>query len=81
MVSEYRTQGQLVLNKGNEKYIFRYDVGREDELLDALINSAKDERTSFNWFNAAVLSLKLTQSLIGQADNFLNGGNSLDGTV
>ena len=63
---------QLVLNKGVEKYIFRYDNGCEDELLDALIAQAKDKRTDFDWFDAAVLSFKLTQSLIGQADELLD---------
>ena len=62
---------QLVLNKGKEKYIFRYDSGYEDQLLDALIEQAKDKRTDFDWFDAAVLSFKLTQSLIGQADELL----------
>lgn len=63
---------QLILNKGAEKYIFRYESGREDELLDALIDQAKDKRTDFDWFDAAVLSFKLTQSLIGQADELLS---------
>jgi len=62
---------QLVLNKGAEKFIFRYENGREDKLLDALIEQAKDKRTDFDWFDAAVLSFKLTQSLIGQADAIL----------
>lgn len=64
-------QRQLVLNKGLEKYIFRYDSGREDELLDALIEQAKDRKVDFDWFDAAVLSFKLTQSLIGQAEDLL----------
>jgi len=63
---------QLVLNKGAEKFIFRYENGREDELLDVLIQQAKDRRTDFDWFDAAVLSFKLTQSLIGQADELLS---------
>ena len=63
---------QLVLNKGSEKFIFRYESGQEDNLLDALITQAKDKRTEFDWFDAAVLSFKLTQSLICQADNILN---------
>lgn len=62
---------QLVLNKGKEKFIFRYETGCEDKLLDALIEQAKDRRTNFDWFDAAVLSFKLTQSLIGQADEIL----------
>ena len=34
---------QLVLNKGVEKFIFRYENGAENELLDALIDQAKDK--------------------------------------
>jgi hypothetical protein len=63
---------QLVLNKGSDKYIFRYDDGMEDKLLDAMIEQAKDRRTDFDWFDAAVLSFKLTQSLIGQANELLS---------
>jgi len=67
-----KTKRQLVLNKGTEKFIFRYDKGAEDDLLDALIDQARDNRTDFDWFDAAVLSFKLTQSLIGQADELLH---------
>ncbi len=63
---------QLVLNKGEEKYIFRYDDGSEGELLDTLVDQAKDERIDFNWFDAAVLSFKLTQSLMGEADKLIH---------
>jgi len=73
--SDEKMKRQLVLNKGIEKFIFRYDKGREDELLDALIEQAKDKRTDFDWFDAAVLSFKLTQSLIGQADELLGERN------
>ena len=63
---------QLVLNKGSEKYIFRYQNGREAELLDALVAQANNKQTEFDWFDAAVLSFKLTQSLIGEADQILH---------
>lgn len=66
-----KIQRQLVLNKGPERFIFRYEDGREDDLLDALIDQAKSRRTSFDWFDAAVLSFKLTQSLIGQAEKLI----------
>lgn len=62
---------QLILNKGAEKYIFRYSEGCEGELLDTLVNQASDPRIDFDWFDAAVLSFKLTQSLIGEADKLL----------
>lgn len=66
-----RVKRQLVLNKGAEKFIFRYESGCEEQLLDALIEQAKDNRTDFDWFDAAVLSFRLTQSLVGQADELL----------
>lgn len=67
-----KLQRQLVLNKGKEKFIFRFDDGHEDDLLDALIDQARDKRTDFDWFDAAVLSFKLTQSLIGQAEKLID---------
>jgi hypothetical protein len=63
---------QLVLNKTGQKFIFRYEDGCEGELLDALIEQARDKRTDFDWFDAAVLSFKLTQMLISQADELLH---------
>ena len=62
---------QLVLNKGSEKYVFRYEKGGEGQLLDALVSSASDVNVDFDWFDAAVLSFKLTESLIHQADDLL----------
>ena len=71
-----RTQ-QVILNKGAEKFIFRYGCGCEDELLDALMEQAGDSRTGFDWFDAAVVSFKLTQSLVGQADKLLQENTSV----
>ena len=62
---------QLVLRKGKQKFIFRYQSGSEDKLLDVLVEQARSGRTDFDWFDAAVLSFKLTQSLIGQADELI----------
>jgi len=68
---------QLVLNKGGEKYIFRYENGCEDDLLDVLIKQAQESRTDFDWFDAAVLSFKLTQSLVLEAERLLQTGTPL----
>lgn len=62
---------RLILNKGSERYIFRYEQGGEDLLLDALIDAVKNKGTSFDWFDAAVLSFKLSQTLIGNAEGLL----------
>jgi hypothetical protein len=63
---------QLILKKGNQKFIFRYTSGSEDKLLDVFVEQAQNGRTDFDWFDAAVLSFKLTQSLIGQADELIS---------
>ena len=65
-------QKQLILNKGHKKFIFRYNPGSEDQLLDALMDQASNKKTNFDWFDAAVLSFKLTRSLIVQAEHLLN---------
>lgn len=76
-----RTKRQLVLNKRGEKFIFRYDAGCEDKLLDAVIAQAKDRCTDFDWFDAAVLSFKLTQSLLSQADELLHEHRNAEVTL
>jgi hypothetical protein len=73
-----KRQRQLTLNKGTEKFIFRYDAGQEDELIDAMIDQARDARTEFDWFDAAVLSFKLTQSLICQANELLRADGDFE---
>ena len=61
-LAEFTRQAPLFDGPGVGQYLY----------LDALITQAKDKRTEFDWFDAAVLSFKLTQSLIYQADDILN---------
>jgi hypothetical protein len=65
------SQRQLTLNKGGQQYLFRYTSGSEGQLLDALVAAATDKKTDFDWFDAAVLSFKLSRTLMGQADELL----------
>jgi hypothetical protein len=62
---------EIILNKGGERYIFRYQAGQEDELLDVVCDLARSGRTEFDWFDAAVISFKLTQMLIAKAKTIL----------
>lgn len=62
---------QLIFNKNGEKFIFRYEQGSEDKLLDVLVEQARDEKTSFDWFDASVLSFKLTQNLLHDAEKMV----------
>ena len=66
-----REKKQLILKKGRQKFIYRYTSGSEDKLLDVFIEQARSGRIDFDWFDAAVLSFKLTQSLICQADELI----------
>jgi hypothetical protein len=66
-----REKKQLILKKGKQKFIYRYTSGSEDKLLDVFIEQARSGRVDFDWFDAAVLSFKLTQSLICQADELI----------
>jgi len=68
----YCRQREIVVNKGRERFIFRYEEGKEGELLDAIIEQVKSGRTSFDWFDAALISFKLRQTLISQAERILH---------
>lgn len=48
----------LALIKGDEKYVFVYDDGSQDQLLEALRDQAGDARLSLSWFDAGVLTRK-----------------------
>jgi hypothetical protein len=46
----------LALIKGNERYVFVYDDRSRQALIDNFRDLAADPDTSFNWFDAAVLT-------------------------
>ncbi len=53
------TQDVFSLVKGCERFIFRYTPGSENELLATWVEMANDPASSFDWFDAAVLSYQL----------------------
>jgi hypothetical protein len=52
----------LTLVKGGHKYVFRYCPGREDDIMDAIMELAEDEQTPVDWLDAATLSFQITQN-------------------
>ena len=48
----------LALVKGAERYVFVYDDGSRDELIDAVRDLASDPGASLSWFDAMVLTQK-----------------------
>jgi len=61
----------LSLMKGKEHFCFRYEVGQETKVLDALIEMVNRRELAFDWFDAAVLSHQLGQHLAKELKTFL----------
>ena len=46
----------LALIKGNERFVYVYDDGSREAVIDALRDQAADPDVTLNWFDAAVLT-------------------------
>jgi hypothetical protein len=53
----------LSLVKGDQYYCFRYEVGQESKVLDALVEMVHKKQCNFDWFDAAILSHQLGRHL------------------
>ena len=53
----------LAILKGSERYVFLYEDGREQDLLRTFGRFASNPELSFTWYNAAVLSQKVRESI------------------
>ena len=61
----------LSLVKGKEHFCFRYEVGQESKVLDALVDMVNRRELAFDWFDAAVISHQLGQHLAKELKAFL----------
>jgi hypothetical protein len=61
----------LSLVKGKQHFCFRYELGQEAQVLDALIDMVNRRDVSFDWFDAAVLSHQLGQHLAKELKAYL----------
>ena len=59
---------QLSLVKGEERFVFRYQVGHEPQVIDAFASLAADQSSRFDWFDAAVLSYQMGRRLETELD-------------
>ena len=64
-------QRELSLVKGEERFVFRYAPGGEEDVLDAFVVMANERDSNFDWFDAAVLSFQLSKHLVEEADELL----------
>ena len=60
---------QLSLVKGHHRYVFRYQAGREAEVIDCFAGMASDQKNAFDWFDAAVLSYQMGRRLEKELDH------------
>lgn len=70
-MSSSDTMKTLSLVKGSEHFCFRYQVGEESKVLDALIEMVNGRQHQFDWFDAAVLSHQLGQHLAKELKAYL----------
>jgi hypothetical protein len=61
----------ISLVKGTQHFCFRYEIGHEAKVLDALIDLVNRRDLPFDWFDAAVLSHQLGQHLAKELKTFL----------
>jgi hypothetical protein len=61
----------LSLVKGKHHFLFRYQPGEEANVLGALVDMVNRRDTSFDWFDAAVLSHQLGQHLAKELKSLL----------
>lgn len=54
---------QLSLVKGDHRYVFRYQAGREADIISSFAEMAADADQEFDWFDAAVLSYQMGRRL------------------
>ncbi len=59
---------QLSLVKGEHRFVIRYAVGLETDVIDALASLASDPASDFDWFDAAVLSYQMGRRLEMELD-------------
>ena len=68
---EQRPVRTLSLVKGPHRFCFRYEVGDESRVLDALVDMVSRREVPFDWFDAAVLSHQLGQHLAKELKGYL----------
>jgi hypothetical protein len=61
----------LSLVKGQQQFCFRYEVGQEAKVLDALVDMVNTGDGEFDWFDAAVMSHQLGQHLAKELKAYL----------
>lgn len=60
----------LALVKGEEKFIFLFDDENKDETLRQLARFAANPDLDFSWYDAAMLSRKIRETVMTEKDEW-----------
>lgn len=52
---------QVVLHRRGHRWVFRWEPGGENDLIDRLTSLADDEASPLDWYDAAVLTHHVTR--------------------
>jgi len=66
-------EGELVLIKKDQRWVFRYRPGDETEVLRWLAETARDPDCDFDWFDAAVLSHQMGENMQQKLKDMMPG--------
>ena len=67
-----KSKRQIVLHKGREKFIYLYDSGEEEMILEAIKEQWKDPEISIDDLDVILLTFKLRESLVAWSEEFFN---------
>ena len=81
MEKEHVGRRVLTIQKESDHFVFRYEQGSEEQLLDTFVELANNEERNFDWFDAAVLSFQLSKNLVEEADKILCPQKKADRTL
>jgi hypothetical protein len=60
----------VIGRKDGFTFVIHHEAGKEHQLLDALIELARDPKVDyFNWFDAAVLAYEFAQRIVHMNDD------------
>lgn len=69
---------QLVLVKHEQKWIFKYEHGQEETVLQWLADHARSADSPLDWFDAAVLSQQMGDQLHAQLKQIMKKDHNID---
>ena len=60
------------IEKNKHHFLFRYELGYEDDAVESLMHLAEDDNSDFSWLDAATLSFQITCAAAAQCAETLS---------